>query len=64
MKKLGAVLYIIFSVCTAMVGYTIHGSVFWSVVDFLFTIIAIAKWLIFHELTLSVVKETFRFLNQ
>jgi len=52
-------LYTTFSVLTAMVGYTIHGSIFWSVIDFFFTPIAIIKWLICHELTLSVIKETF-----
>jgi len=56
MKKL---LYLVLSVMTAMVGYTIHGSVCWAIVDFFFTPIAIIKWLICHELTLSVIKETF-----
>lgn len=49
----------IFSVLTAMIGYTIHGSLFWAVMDFLFTPIAWAKWLICKEVTLSVVKSTF-----
>jgi hypothetical protein len=42
-----------------MVGYHIHGSVAWSVVDFFFTPLAIAKWLVYHEVTASVVKATF-----
>lgn len=52
-------LYIIFCVLTAMVGYTIHHSIFWSIVDFFFTPFAIAKWLIYHEITLPVIKATF-----
>jgi len=52
-------LYTVFSILTAMVGYTIHGSIFWSIIDFFFTPIAIIKWLICHEITLTVIKETF-----
>lgn len=52
-------LYLVFSVLTAMVGYTIHGSIFWSIMDFIFTPLAIIKWLIYHELTLQILKETF-----
>jgi hypothetical protein len=52
-------LYTVFSVLTAMVGYTIHGSLFWSIIDFLFTPLVIIKWLICHEITLNVIKETF-----
>jgi len=56
MKKL---LYIIISASTAMIGYTIHNSIFWSVMDFLFTPIAWVKWLICHEVTLNIIKSTF-----
>jgi hypothetical protein len=45
-----------------MVGYTIHGSLFWAIVNFIFAPLSVAKWLICHELTLSVLKETFSFL--
>jgi len=51
--------YTIFAVCTAMIGYTIHNSVFWSIVDFFFAPIAWIKWLICHEVTLKIIKETF-----
>lgn len=52
-------LYFIFSVLMAMIGYTIHGSIFWSIMDFLFSAIALVKWIICHEITLTVIKETF-----
>ena len=52
-------MYTVFSIITAMIGYTIHGSIFWSIMDFLFTPIAWIKWLAFHEVTLSIIKETF-----
>ena len=52
-------LYTIFSIMTAMIGHTIHGSLFWAIVDFFFCPIAWAKWLICHEVTMSIVKTTF-----
>jgi hypothetical protein len=56
MKRL---LYLIFSIGTAMVGYTIHGSIFWSIMDFIFTGFAWLKWIIFQEVTLEIIKKTF-----
>lgn len=64
MKKVYSLLYLILQVMTAMVGYTIHHSIFWSIMDFLFMPFAIIKWLICHEITLTVLKETFSFLGQ
>lgn len=51
--------YLIVCVLTAMIGYTIHGSWFWAVVDFFFAPFAWAKWLICHEVTMTVIKATF-----
>ena len=56
MKKF---IYIIFCILTAMIGYTIHGSLFWSIMDFCFTLVAWAKWLICHEVTMNVIRDTF-----
>ncbi len=53
------VLYTVFCVLVAMVGYTIHKSIFWSIMDFIFTPIALIKWIIFHQITLSVIEHTF-----
>jgi hypothetical protein len=52
-------LYSIFCVLTAMVGYSIHKSVFWSIMDFLFCPFAWAKWLICREVTAAIIKTTF-----
>lgn len=52
-------LYTIFAVLTAMIGYTIHNSLFWAIVDFFFVPLAWIKWLICHEVTMTVIKETF-----
>jgi hypothetical protein len=57
------VFWFIFSVCVAMVGYTIHHSIFWSIVDFFFAPLAIVKWLICHELTFEIIRQTFSFLG-
>ncbi len=55
----GGLMYTVFSVLTAMIGYTIHGSLFWAIMDFIFTPIAWIKWLICQEVTLSIIKQTF-----
>lgn len=52
-------IYTIFCILVAMVGYHIHGSIFWSVMDFIFTPFAILKWLIYHQVNLTIIKETF-----
>ena len=53
------VLWAVFATLTAMIGYTIHGSFFWAVIDFIFSPVAWAKWLICHEVTMAVIKNTF-----
>ena len=57
-------LYFIFSLITAMIGYAIHGSLFWSVMDFFFTPFAWAKWLICHEVNLTIIKGSFTWFFQ
>lgn len=47
------------AVLVAMVGHTIHGSIFWSIVDFLFWPIALIKWFVCHEITMDVIRRTF-----
>lgn len=54
-------LWFIFATATSMVGYHVHGSVFWSIVDFIFSPVAWAKWLICHEVNMTIIKETFSF---
>ena len=60
-SSIGSLLYSLAAVATAMVGYHIHGSVFWAIMDFLFPFFAWAKWLIMHQVNLSIVKATFSF---
>ncbi len=62
MKTLKFYLVILAASLTAMVGYHIHGDLFWAVVDFFFWPWAILKWLFCGEINLSVIRETFGFL--
>jgi hypothetical protein len=57
-------LYPIFAFCTAMIGYTIHNSVGWSILDFLFAPVAWMKWLVMHQVNITIIKETFSFFIQ
>lgn len=59
MNTIGRFIYFIFAICTAMVGYQIHNSIFWSIMDFIFTFWVWAKWLICHEVTLAIIRDTF-----
>jgi hypothetical protein len=54
-------IYLIFSVITAMIGFTIHHSIFFSILDFIFWPIVWCKWLILHQVNLGIIKETFSF---
>lgn len=51
----------VFAIFTSIVGYTINDSLFWAVVDFFFWPFAWIKWLICHEVSLSIIKESFSF---
>jgi len=53
------VFYGFIAIIVSMLGYAIHNSIFWSIVDFVFWPIAVIKWLICHELTMGVIKNTF-----
>jgi len=55
------ILVFLFSTCVSMIGYTIHGSIFWCILDFIFAPIAVAKWLVCQEITLAIIKQTFAF---
>lgn len=50
-------LYTIACTCTAMIGYQMHKSLFWAIIDFIFTPIAWIKWIICKEITLEIIKK-------
>lgn len=51
----------IFGLLTSMIGYTIHNSIFWTIMDFIFWPIVWIKWLILHQVNLTIIKQTFEF---
>jgi len=61
MKEIRRFLYVVFAVATAMVGYQIHGSVFYSILNFLFAPISWIVWLIGHDVNMTIIKHTFSF---
>lgn len=55
------IILIIISISTAIIGYEIHSSIFWSIVDFIFWPLAWLKWMICHEVNLTIIKSAFSF---
>lgn len=53
------IFYLFIAVIVSMLGYTIHNSLLWAIVDFIFWPLVLIKWLICHELTLPIIKQTF-----
>ena len=51
-----------FALATALVGYAIHHSTFWSICDFVFAPLAWIKWLILHQVSLTIIHSAFQFL--
>jgi hypothetical protein len=60
-KEIVRFLWPVAALATAMIGYQIHGSVFWAIMDFLFMPFAWAKWLVLQEVNLTIIKSTFEF---
>ena len=64
MKRLSELMYTMFCLATAMLGYYRHGSVFWAIVDFVLAPLVWCKWLLFHQINVSIIKNTFAFFMQ
>ena len=52
-------IYLFIAIFISMIGYTIHHSVFWCIIDYIFWPIALIKFIFCHEITLSVIKASF-----
>jgi len=59
MTKITSLIYLLFGIVTSVVGYAIHHSVVWAIVDYFFAPFAWAKWLICHEVSISLIQEAF-----
>ena len=57
--SIGNLIYTIACVCTSIIGYSIHNSIFWSIMDFIFCPIAWIKWIVCKEVTLEIIKKSF-----
>lgn len=60
-NRLSRFIYLICAVCTSIIGYNIHNSLFWSIMDFLFMPITWLYWLVTKQINLSIIKEAFSF---
>lgn len=55
------IFYTIICVITAMIGYHIHHSVGYSILNFIFAPISWIYWLITEQVNIAIIKETFSF---
>ncbi|MGA3170363.1 MAG: hypothetical protein ABSE62_05060 [Chthoniobacteraceae bacterium] len=53
--------YILFCLCTAVIGFHIHHSIFWAWMDFCFGVLTWLKWLILQQVNLTIIKGAFAF---
>lgn len=49
---------------TALIGYEIHRSIFWALMDMVFIPLAWVKWFVFHEVTITIIKSAFSFFTK
>lgn len=52
---------IIGAVATAIIGWSMHGSVFYTIMDILFWPLVWCKWLIMQQVTTTIIKNAFSF---
>lgn len=52
-------LKLVASIITAVIGQTIHSSFLWGIVDFFLWPLVWIKWLLFGDINLSIIKESF-----
>ncbi|MEZ0485436.1 hypothetical protein [Fibrella aquatica] len=53
-------LYTLFCFATALIGFQIHHSLFWAIVNLFFAPLSWLKWLLCHEVTVSIICDSFR----
>jgi hypothetical protein len=61
MKQIGSIIYLIFCVMTSMIGYHMHHSIFYAIINWFFAPLAWVYWIITHSVNLTIIKETFEF---
>ena len=58
---MGKLIYTLFCIFTAIVGYAIHHSIFYAIINFIFAPIAWVYWLICQDVNLTVIQNAFSF---
>lgn len=53
------ILYFLFALFISNLGYYIHGSLFWSIIDFVFWPLVLLKWCWYREITVTVIQQCF-----
>ena len=61
MKKFYSIFWLFMAVATAMIGHSIHHSIFWCILDFIFWPFTWIKWLVLHQVNISIIKAAFSF---
>lgn len=57
-----SLLLTLFSVFTAIIGVELHTLNIWTVIDFIFAPIVFIYWLLTHQVTIQIIKDSFDFL--
>jgi hypothetical protein len=52
-------IYTFFAILTTVIGWNMHHSIFFAVMDFLFWPLVWLKWLLLQQVTLSFIKSCF-----
>jgi len=61
---MNSLIALIVAIATAIIGYEIHNSVFWSAIDFVLWPLAWIKWMICEEVNMTIIKSAFSFFLQ
>lgn len=64
MKTLGELLYVIFCICTSIVGIQIHHNAFYAIINFILVPISWLYCVICHDVNMTVIREAFSFFLQ
>ena len=61
MNRINGLFYTVFCICMATIGHYIHGGVFWTIMNFIFAPLSWLKWMVCHQVSISVIKAAFAF---
>ena len=59
-KRFDTLIFLL-NITVAKIGYCIHGSIVWSIMDYLFPVFTIVKWFVYEEINMQIIKNCFNF---